>query len=88
MLTQVQAEFEEQQQAHEQVVGQSTNMLAQFNDLQARSACLYFPMFTLQNSVLHHSRFQGVYNSQNMVACILSNARLLFFWSCLSTCLQ
>lgn len=34
---QVQSEYEEQQRAHEQVVGQSSNMLVQFNDLQARS---------------------------------------------------
>ncbi|DBA96427.1 TPA: Nucleolar protein 58, variant 2 [Trebouxia sp. C0004] len=33
---QAQAEFEEQQRAHEQVVGESSNMLIQFNDLQAR----------------------------------------------------
>lgn len=33
---QVQSEYEEQQHAHEQVVSQSSNMLAQFNDLQAR----------------------------------------------------
>ena len=52
MLTQVQAEFEEQQQAHEQVVGQSTNMLAQFNDLQARSACPAFPNVHLTEQCL------------------------------------
>lgn len=33
---QVQSEYEEQQRAHEEVVGQSSDMLAQFNDLQAR----------------------------------------------------
>ena len=37
MAVQVQSEYEEQQRSHEQVVGQSSNMLAQFNDLQARS---------------------------------------------------
>ena len=37
-MTQVQAEFEEQQQAHEQVIRQSSNMLAQFNHLQTRNS--------------------------------------------------
>lgn len=50
---QVQTELEEQQQAHEQVVGQSTNMLTQFNDLQARSAplaCLVYIVHTCLGS--------------------------------------
>lgn len=44
LLLQVQAELAEQQQAHQQVVGQSTDVLAQFNDLQAR--------YCLQSSTL------------------------------------
>lgn len=34
----MQSEYEEQQRAHEEVVGDSSNMLMQFNDLQARQA--------------------------------------------------
>ena len=52
---QVQAELQEQQQAHEQVVGQSSTMLAQFNDLQARSVSCFYSLHCIIHTHKHIS---------------------------------